>query len=232
MNRTVRLYALVEELRARTPQSMRAIDLARRFEVSTRTIERDLLALQEAGVPIWTRPGPHGGYGIVADFSLPPLNLTPEEAVAIATALATAPAMPFSGAGKSAMAKLSAVMQASSKARASQLSALVRLEHDPSQMDEAARDTIAGALLDPVAIRLSYRDRDGIETVRVVEPVGFLGSKNGWYLVGWCRLRQAPRTFKLDRIVSVELTSERIVPRLLDDMLRELPFGLDQPSLT
>lgn len=67
MNRTDRPYALVEELRARAPRTMRAVELARRFEVSTRTIERDLLALQEAGVPIWARPGPGGGYGINVD---------------------------------------------------------------------------------------------------------------------------------------------------------------------
>ncbi|MBA3450497.1 MAG: HTH domain-containing protein, partial [Chloroflexia bacterium] len=88
MNRTDRLYALVEELRARAPRTMRAAELGARFEVSTRTIERDLLALQEAGVPIWSRPGPGGGYGLNADTTLPPLNLTPAEAAALATAVA------------------------------------------------------------------------------------------------------------------------------------------------
>jgi predicted DNA-binding transcriptional regulator YafY len=77
MNRTDRLYALVEELRSRAPRMMRAADLATRFEVTTRTIERDLLALQEAGVPIWAQPGPGGGYSLNVDATLPPLNLTP-----------------------------------------------------------------------------------------------------------------------------------------------------------
>ena len=89
MNRTDRLYALVEELRSRAPRPVRATELAARFEVSTRTIERDLLALQEAGVPIWAQPGPGGGYSLNPDTTLPPLNLTPEEGVALATALAT-----------------------------------------------------------------------------------------------------------------------------------------------
>jgi predicted DNA-binding transcriptional regulator YafY len=57
MNRTDRLYALVEELRAAAPGSRSAARLAGRFEVSVRTIQRDLLALQEAGVPIWATPG-------------------------------------------------------------------------------------------------------------------------------------------------------------------------------
>jgi len=70
MNRTDRLYALVEELRARAPRTVRAVALATHFEVSTRTIERDLLALQEAGVPIWAQPGPGGGYGITVETTL------------------------------------------------------------------------------------------------------------------------------------------------------------------
>ena len=106
MNRTDRLYALVEDLRARAPRPMRAAELAARFEVSTRTIERDLLALQEAGVPIWAQPGTGGGYSLNPATTLPPLNLTPEEAVALATALAAMPAMPFAAAGKSALGKL------------------------------------------------------------------------------------------------------------------------------
>src|SRR5579871_3257415 len=110
MNRTDRLYALVEELRAHAPRTMRATELAERFEVTTRTIERDLLALQEAGVPIWAQPGPGGGYGLNVDTTLPPLNLTPAEAAAIATALAALGVMPLSGAARSALGKLAAVM--------------------------------------------------------------------------------------------------------------------------
>jgi predicted DNA-binding transcriptional regulator YafY len=56
MNRTDRLYALVEELRASAPRARSAQRLAERFEVGVRTIQRDILALQEAGVPIWATP--------------------------------------------------------------------------------------------------------------------------------------------------------------------------------
>lgn len=210
---------------------MRAAELSQRFEVSVRTIERDLLALQEAGVPIWARSGPGGGYGINADFTLPPLNLSAEEAVAMATALATAPSMPFGSAGRSAMAKVVAVMQSASKSRAIELAGQIRLAHLHAPENERFRDLITRVLLDPVAITLDYVDREGQETKRVVEPVGLLGSGGGWYLVAWCRLRQGPRTFKLDRIRGVELSTESFPPRSLDEMLRELPFGLERPSL-
>src|SRR5438046_8726053 len=106
---------------------MRACELAERFEVTTRTIERDLLALQEAGVPIWAQPGPGGGYGLNVDATLPPLNLTPAEAAAIATALAATRAMPFAEAGATALKKLTAVLASAPRHNAAQLVRQIRL---------------------------------------------------------------------------------------------------------
>ncbi|MGH9288659.1 MAG: helix-turn-helix transcriptional regulator [Acidimicrobiales bacterium] len=75
MNRTDRLYALVDELRAVAPRARTARQMAARFEVSVRTIERDLGALQQAGVPIYATPGPGGGYAVDRDHTLPPCEL-------------------------------------------------------------------------------------------------------------------------------------------------------------
>jgi len=231
MNRTDRLYALVEELRARAPRTVRAVALAQHFEVSTRTIERDLLALQEAGVPIWARPGPGGGYGLNADTTLPPLNLTPAEAAALATALAALPALPFAGAGRSALQKLTAVMAAPSRATAAQLLHQIRVVPGPQGLAAAVSAVVQQALLDAVAVELTYRDAQGRETVRVVELAGLFNTPHGWYLAAWCRLRQALRAFRLDRIVRATLTRERITPRPLDVVLADLPHALAQPTL-
>lgn len=101
MNRTDRLYALVEELRSAAPRARPARWLADRFEVSVRTIERDIGALQESGVPIWATPGPGGGYTVDPSMTLPPLNFTAGEATAIAIALGSAGgAMPFGDDGR------------------------------------------------------------------------------------------------------------------------------------
>jgi predicted DNA-binding transcriptional regulator YafY len=191
MNRTDRLYALVEELRARAPRPLRAAELARHFEVSTRTIERDLLALQEAGVPIWAQPGPGGGYSLNPDTTLPPLNRTPHEAVALATALAAMPAMPLAPAGHTAMAKLAAVMATAPRVTARQLAARIRVVPVSAAPSNPVSMTILQALLDPAALTLVYRDGDAPETTRMVELAGLVGTHAGWYLVAWCRLRQA-----------------------------------------
>ena len=231
MNRTERLYALVEELRARAPRTMRATDLATRFEVSTRTIERDLLALQEAGVPIWAQPGPGGGYGLNVDTTLPPLNFTPVEAVAIATALAASQPMPFASAGQSALRKVSAAMAQSSKATAERLASQVRVRPTVGDPTLRASKVIEEALLKEVAVELRYRDRQDVETDRVVEPLGVFGTHRGWYLAGWCRLRSGPRAFRLDRIVDASVTSEPVTARSLDVVLNNLPFLLVEPTL-
>ena len=110
MNRTDRLYALVEELRAVAPDHRSTTWLADRFEVSTRTIERDLSALQQSGVPIYATTGRRGGYAIDVQHTLPPLNLSAAEVAAIATALAQPSATPFTQAGRSALQKILAVL--------------------------------------------------------------------------------------------------------------------------
>src|SRR5579884_4499269 len=135
---------------------MRAAELARRFEVCTRTIERDLLALQEAGMPIWAQPGPGGGYALNVDATLPPLNLTPAEAAAIATALAATRALPFGEAGRSALRKLAAVMAAAPKDAAARLVSQIRVVPGPDGPANRVVDMLRQTLVESVAVEIDY----------------------------------------------------------------------------
>jgi predicted DNA-binding transcriptional regulator YafY len=211
---------------------MRASELAKRFEVSTRTIERDLLALQESGVPIWAQPGPGGGYGLNVDTTLPPLNLTPAEAAAIATALTATRAMPFAEAGRSALKKLSGAMASTPKSTASKLVSHIRVVQGPAHApNQPVAEVIQQALIESRAVELTYRDVEARETRRVVEPAGLVGTRHGWYLAAWCRLRQAPRAFRLDRIGAARLTDEYVTTRPFESVLPDLPFELTEPAL-
>jgi predicted DNA-binding transcriptional regulator YafY len=229
MNRTDRLYAIVEELRARSPRQLRAQELADRFEVSARTIERDILALQEAGVPIWSQRGPRGGYALDPRRTLPPLNLTAEEAVSLATALAVAGPMPFADAARRARLKLAAVMQTTDAEQAQALADRIRVaqrEVAPSNVVHAVEEGI----LRRVALELDYEDRFGNPTKRVVEAHGLFSSQSGWYLIGWCRMRNGARVFRLDRIRDASATDEVIPERDIDEVL-DVPFPVLTPSL-
>jgi predicted DNA-binding transcriptional regulator YafY len=211
MNRTDRLYALVEELRAAAPGARSAARLAERFEVSVRTIQRDILALQQAGVPIWATPGPGGGYAIDPRHTLPPLNFTASEAAAVALAIARGAPMPFGGAARSALQKVAAAMSAAGRGGATDLLGRIHLLHAEREPSAGpALRAVEQALLEGRVLRLDYRDKHGQPTVaRLVEPLGFVGAERDWYLVGWCRLRGAVRVFRLDRVSVVEVTGER-----------------------
>jgi predicted DNA-binding transcriptional regulator YafY len=229
VNRTDRLYAIVEELRARAPRTLRAGDLAERFEVSVRTVERDILALQEAGVPIWSQRGPRGGYALDPRRTLPPLNLTAEEAVALATALAVAGPMPFADAARRARLKLAAVMTSTDTAEAQALADRIRVAPPRIAPAKVIR-TVERGISQRLALDLVYEDRFGNETQRVVEAHGLFSSSTGWYLIGWCRMREGGRIFRLDRIHEATATDEVIPHRDLDEVL-DAPFPVLTPSL-
>src|SRR5215467_6648269 len=110
MNRTDRMYALVEELRAAGRRGRTARQLAEHFEVSVRTIERDLSAVGQAGVPLATKRGRGGGYALDRSMSLPPLNFTPREAAAVAVALSRSEHVLFRRDARSALQKIVAAM--------------------------------------------------------------------------------------------------------------------------
>jgi predicted DNA-binding transcriptional regulator YafY len=214
VNRTDRLYALVEELRAVAPRPRSARWLAGRFEVSTRTVERDIGALQQSGVPIYAEPGRTGGYCLDKARTLPPVNLTPDEAVAMALALHGLEGTPFRATAGSALVKLVAAMQADDAAAARDLAGRVHLLGDGGATPSMPR-VVADAVATRRVLRIGYGDREGVVTNREVEPLGYVGKESHWYLVAWCRLRDALRAFRTDRITSVSVTAEVPRPRSL-----------------
>lgn len=229
MNRTDRLYALVEDLRAIAPKCRSARDLAKRFEVSARTIERDIAALQESGVPIYAEPGRKGGYAIDKKMSLPPLNFTPAEAVAIAVALSRSGDQPFGHQAHSALRKVVAAMPGPEGELARELARRVQLVAPVEEValplgGEGISRAIEDALLRRRVLTIDYVDRKGILTTRDVEPGVFLGGRGGfWYLVAWCRLRDDVRVFRLDRIAAATVTAERSPDRPLEGYVSDVP---------
>ena len=209
VNRTDRLYALVEELRAVAPRPRSAGWLARRFELSTRTIERDLDALRAAGVPIWAEHGRTGGYTLDRERTLPPLALTAQEALAISVALREVADSPFEEAARTAAQKVLATLPEAVRERERGLATYV---HVPVDDLRGANRTIGRAVTAGRVVHLVYAAADGARTERDVEPLGVVRGDGrggqGWYLIGWCRLRDAVRGFRLDRVTDAVLLDE------------------------
>jgi len=259
VNRTDRLYALVEELRAVAPRQRSARQLAGTYEVSTRTIERDILALQESGVPIYAQAGRRGGYVIDKARTLPPVNFTAAEMVAIAVSLAGAEGTPFFFAARSALRKVLAAAPAPHLEEAAELMDRIRLigtgvparsgprpggagradatggapaaqEAAPKPASGQARAMVPLAIQEAITARhvllLDYRDRRDVVTVREVEPVAFAGTRAHWYLLGWCRLREGARAFRVDRILAAVDTGEPAPRRSYADLDVDIPHAL------
>ena len=205
MNRTDRLYALVEELRAAGPRGRTARQLADHFEVSVRTVERDLSALGQAGVPLATKQGRTGGYTVDRSMSLPPLNFTPGEAAAVAVALGRSEHVLFARDARSALQKIVAAMPAraleEARAAAEKVRLLVQPTPDP---DPAIAEAIWRAVRDGRTLWIRYIDVGGLQTEREVDPLHIVVGPNGSYLSAWCHLRGDDRVFRLDRITRAD----------------------------
>ncbi|MGW2253285.1 helix-turn-helix transcriptional regulator [Kitasatospora sp. NPDC001660] len=219
MNRTPRLYALVEELRAAAPRPLTVAALAARFEVSTRTVQRDLQALMDAGVPVRTTTGRGGGWSIDRAMTLPPIRFTTDEASALVAALAAADARaPYAGAARTASQKIAASMTGPAAAAAQELAARI-VALPAARTEESVRTAVEQALTGATVLRLSYIDAAGRESEREVEPAGLLTAGGNWYLIAWCRTRRAGRGFRLDRITGAAPTAEQAPPHDLADLL-------------
>jgi predicted DNA-binding transcriptional regulator YafY len=221
VNRTDRLYAIVEELRAVSPRPRSASWLAGRFEVSVRTVERDISALQQSGTPVYAEPGRTGGYCLDRAHTLPPVNFTPDEAVAMAVALHRLTGSPFRAAASAALRKLVAAMHPGDAEQARQLAGRVHLVGGPAAAEMPR--LVADALSVRRVLRIRYADKSGAGTLREIEPLAFVGMPAYWYLVAWCRLRGSVRVFRTDRIASVAVTAEVPAPRELGPADLSLP---------
>jgi predicted DNA-binding transcriptional regulator YafY len=217
MKRAERLHALTESLRRAGARGRTAGQLATEFEVTTRTIKRDLAALASAGLPVWSRTGPGGGYGLSAASTLPPVNFSPAQALALCAAVAASPQAPFADSARAATGKVLDVLDPATRRRAVSLAGRVWVNAAPTA-PRRVLSALEEALTDQVTVTISYVDRDGARTRREVEPMIFALNRDTWWLVGWCLLRDAVRWFAVDRVRSVTVTSRPCSGHLVSEI--------------
>lgn len=192
-------------LRRSGTRGVSAERLAREFEVSVRTVKRDLDALESSGAPVWSRPGPGGGYGLAAGASLPPVSLSPTQAVALMAAVSAAPDAPYADLAAAGIRKIVDVLDPKTRARADELAGRVWVNAG-APSSRTIRSALEQAMSEQRVIRIRYTSKDGSTTIRDVEPVLFASTNGQWYLVGWCRLRDAMRWFIVSRIDRASVT--------------------------
>jgi predicted DNA-binding transcriptional regulator YafY len=215
MNRVDRLFGILLRLQRRG--RVRAQDLARHFEVSERTIYRDIAALNELGVPIVSLP--NAGYELPASFSLPPLFFTTGEARALALAAQLMLAQSTGATSQDAeraFTKIAAILPAELRRQVDELSAVVRFyaAERPFELDDPRLTQLRRAIAERRVVALRYHSYRGDETLdREVEPDGLTYHHGAWYLGGYCRLRRGHRSFRLDRIEALQVREATFEPR-------------------
>lgn len=210
MRRAERLFRLVQELRSRSVS--RAEDLAAYFEISVRTVYRDIAHLQASGLPIDGEAGV--GYILRPGFDLPTMSFTFEQLDALAIGLSfveVAGDASLSQAAQEARAKLQASLPEPEKRK---------LENAPlfaiRRQGRAAPvlKTVRRAIREAKVLRLQYSDGKENQTERRVRPLAIWAFTDGWLFVGWCELRSDFRAFRLDRISVIEATGEHFADEL------------------
>lgn len=215
MNRIDRLLAMVLVLQRH--KLVRAEDLATRFEISKRTVYRDVAALSEMGVPVVAQPGE--GYSLMEGYFLPPLVFTPDEAAALflgAKWLATQATGKLPTNAEGALAKLAHVLPKATLQDAQRFTDVLHffVTKQPIDLDDRTLADMQRAIQEQRAVQLTYHSLQGNElTTRVIEPYGLSYGEGAWYVNGYCRLRQDLRSFRLTRIEQYRLLAEKFTSR-------------------
>jgi len=216
MNRIDRLMATILLLQGR--RMIKAEDIAGHFEISLRTVYRDIAALSEGGVPIVAEAGV--GYSLMNGYSMPPVMFTPEEASALFMGGELVEHLTDSSLQaqmRSALLKIRSVLPRQHQDQLDRLKKTTALMiHPPASSGKslAVLTQLQNALAQRRVLAMRYLTRgEGEPTRREVEPLGLIFYSDFWHLIGYCRLRRDYRDFRTDRIAELNLRTEICPPR-------------------
>ena len=214
MNRIDRISAILIQLQSR--RVVKAGDIADRFNISLRTVYRDIKTLEEAGIPLIGEAGV--GYSIMDGYRLPPVMFTREEATAFLTAEKFVEKLTDTSTMaqyQSAMYKVRAILKSSEKDALENLDGSIEVLKSHSQKRAGSADhiqTILDCIICKKIMSIDYFAAHSQEnTKREVEPVGVFFLDSFWHLIAYCRLRSDYRDFRIDRIKKLMVTDKSYI---------------------
>lgn len=204
MNRLDRLFAILIHLQSK--KYVPAEQLSARFEISIRTVYRDIKALIASGIPVSHEP--FRGYFIVQGFFLSPVAFNPDEA----NALLLMEKLVGGFADKatqthytSAMAKIKSVLHSTEKDELEVLGNGMGLQvHEMLVLNNSFIPTIQKAIIQKQLLEIAYKNKKEETSQRKLEPIGLVFYAFSWHLIGWCHTREDYRDFKLNRILALK----------------------------
>ena len=209
------VYLLLEK------KKVTAKELAERFEVSTRTIYRDIEVLSRANIPMYATKGKDGGIGLLEEFVLNKTVLSEEEQNQILFALQGMDKV-TGQAGNDIVAKLSTIFQ-------KEADDWLKIDFSNWGKEGSQKEWFAilkKAILQKKLVQFIYFNTDGQKTKRTVEPLQIWFKDKSWYLVSYCRQKEDYRIFKIARMKEVEVLNEhfeRTLPEPSTEQKRSFP---------
>ncbi len=198
--RLIELMMLVNRKRKFTVK-----ELAYEFNVSTRTILRDLMELSELGVPLYSEVGPHGGYQVLNERVLPPITFTEEEAVSIffaSHALRHFSTLPFEAQSKSALKKFYAYLPTDVKDHIDEMKNRFDFFIPTKQAKSPFLPILLETSIHQNVLSIDYESYKG-KSIREIQPLGIYASNGLWYCPAYCFNSHDYRLFRCDKIVSI-----------------------------
>ncbi len=201
-----RIIAILIQLQSK--RIVKAQELADRFEVSLRTIYRDIRTIEASGVPITSEAGI--GYSIMEGYRLPPVMFTKEEAGSFVAAEKLMQKFTDKGLGsyfESAMFKLKSVLKGDEKDWVASIESQILIDPEQTLFNSHVPDAleiIFESIAEKKQVQLTYLAQDADSpTQRTIEPVGLFHEANFWYMLAYCHLRMDYRQFRMDRIQKI-----------------------------
>ena len=194
-------------------ETVTAKELADRFEVSTRTVYRDIDALSSAGVPVYTNNGNGGGIALLEDYTLNKTLLSKSESEGLLLALKTMGATDYPEANV-IINKLGSIF------KNNQAHDWIEVDFEgwSSKVNEQDRfSKIRDAIVNKQVISFDYVNGNGGKSSRCVEPVKLIFNSYTWYLIAYCLLRNSHRMFRLSRIKNVQVTNRHFTQREIEE---------------
>jgi predicted DNA-binding transcriptional regulator YafY len=215
MNRIDRVSAILTQLQSK--RVVKAQDIADRFNISLRTVYRDIKALDEAGVPVTGEAGV--GYSIMEGYRLPPVMFTKEEATAFVTAGKIVEKLTDTSTRSSyetGLVKIKAVLRYADKDFIESIDDHIAVVQNPYLPAESQNHLHLQTILQHISGRqvmdIGYFANHSQEyTNRLIEPIGILFFGSYWHLVAFCRLRKDYRDFRTDRISYIRSTDTQFL---------------------
>ncbi|PEJ57487.1 transcriptional regulator [Bacillus sp. AFS002410] len=198
--RLIELMMLVNRKRKFTVK-----ELAYEFNVSPRTILRDLQELSELGVPLYSEVGPHGGYQVLNERVLPPITFTEEEAVSLffaSHALRHFSTLPFEAESKSALKKFYAYLPSDVKNRIDEMKNRFDFIIPTKQAKSEFLSILLETAISQSVISIEYDSYKG-RSKREIQPIGIYANNGLWYCPAYCFNSDDYRLFRCDKILSV-----------------------------